>query len=102
MEENQEIDYKAEYEKMVAEKERNEAINNFRKVIDDRGYLLDEEKFATKCESYDNATLNSFADIIDSLSKKPPRIEGRDPINGGTSSKEFKNEKLSFNDVINQ
>lgn len=99
MEENQEIDYKAEYEKMVAEKERNEAINNFRKVIDDKGYLLDEEKFSAKCESYDNATLNSFADIINSLKQKPPIISGHTPI-VGSSQKKFNNSKLTFDDVI--
>ena len=102
MEENQEIDYKAEYEKMVAEKERNEAINNFRKVIDDRGYLLDEEKFSAKCESYDNATLNNFADVINSLSQKPPKLSGITPYNGETLRESFKSEKLSFDDVIKE
>lgn len=100
--ENQEIDYKAEYEKMVAEKERNEVMNNFRKVIDKQGYVLDEENFSAKCESYDNATLNNFVDIINSLSKKTPTIAGRDPVNGGVSTKVIKNEKLTFNDVIKQ
>lgn len=98
----QEIDYKAEYERMVAEKERNEVMNNFRKVIDERGYILDEEKFSSEFEKYDNATLNNFAGILNSLSQKPPVIVGRDPVNGGVSAKVIRNEKLSFDDVINK
>ena len=101
MEEKQEIDYKAEYEKMIAEKERNEVMNNFRKVIDEKGYLIDEENFSSKFKSYDNATLNSFIDIINSLSEKPPIISGHTPI-VGSSQKKFNNSKLTFNDVIKQ
>ena len=98
----QEIDYKAEYEKMVAEKERNEALSSFRKAIDERGYALDEEKFSARCENYDNATLKSFADMIDSLDKKPPVLSGVTPGDPENFSHRLKNEKLTFNDVINK
>lgn len=99
---SQEIDYKAEYEKMIAEKERNEALNGFRKAIDERGYILNEEKFMSKYENYDNATLKSFADIIDSLDKKPPVLSGVTPGDPENLSHRLKNEKLTFNDVINK
>lgn len=99
--EGQEIDYKAEYEKLVAENERKEALNSFRKAIDERGYALDEEKFSAKCENWDNATLKNFTDMIESVDKKPPQFSGRTPNNPEGNKSKSINEKLTFNDVIN-
>ncbi|MBY0757444.1 hypothetical protein K5V21_18685 [Clostridium sardiniense] len=100
--EQQEIDYKAEYEKMVTEKERNETLNNFRKVIDERGYSLNEERFSSKCENYDNATLKSFADMIESLDRKPPILSGGTPADPENLSRRINQKTLTFTDVINK
>lgn len=102
LEEQQELDYKVEYEKMVAEKERNEALNDFRKVIDESGYIINEEKFKAKCESYDNTTLKSFADIIGTLDKKPPVLGGGTPSDPENLSHRMNQKTLTFTDVINK
>lgn len=100
-EEQQDIDYKVEYEKMVAEKERKEVLSSFRKVIDESGYIINEEKFSAKCENYDNATLKSFTDMIGILDKKPPKLSGGTPSDPENLNHR-RSQKLTFTDVINK
>lgn len=98
--ETQEIDYKAEYEKMVNQKEREEAISSFKESVTNKGYKLDEEKFSTKCEEYDNSTLKSFTDMIDSLSYQV-KISGRTPQDGYPTPTNNE-EKVTFSDLTNK
>ena len=63
--EQQEINYKEEYEKIIAGKEREEVLGSFRKVLDEKGFLLDEEKFSSEYEDYDNDTLKKFQIAMD-------------------------------------
>ena len=78
VEENQEINYKEEYEKLVAENQRSEVLNNFKNAISSR-YKIDEEKLEEQFSEYDNATLSGVIKILGSLEDKPPVIKGCTP-----------------------
>lgn len=73
MEENQEIDYKAEYERMTAEKEREEVISNFKKAMDEEGYEFDEEIFSNNCTKYDNDAFKNFSEMFKALKPRSNR-----------------------------
>lgn len=96
--ENQEIDYKAEYEKMANEKEREEVINNLKKVMNDEGYCFDEEIFSSNCPQYNNYDLKNFGEMFKTL--KPQSNRGF--IIGAKQPKEqyFEQERTTFEDYI--
>lgn len=77
--EEQEVDYKAEYEKLIAAQEREKSINGFRHAVDSRGLALNEEVFSTLCNEYDNKTLEGFSNIIKSIEGKSIRLSGVTP-----------------------
>lgn len=98
---NQEIDYKAEYERMSAEKEREEVINNFKKAMDEEGYEFDEEIFLNNCPNYDNDALKNFSEMFKTL--KPHSKHGfRFAIGAGQPQGEYYSQpKPTFENYIN-
>lgn len=98
MKENQEIDYKAEYEKMTAEKEREEVVSNFKKSMDEEGYEFDEEIFSANCSKYDNEALKNFCEMFKTLK---PRSNRGFKI-GATQSREehYSQPSATFKDYI--
>lgn len=97
---DQEIDYKAEYEKMIAEKEREKAINGFKGAVSNKGYVINEELFSTMCNEYDNKTLEGFSKIINAVERKPPQITGVTPRDGYSMPIKKEVEKVTFNDYV--
>ncbi|WP_251862143.1 hypothetical protein [Clostridium sp. Marseille-Q2269] len=96
----QEIDYKAEYEKMIAGKEREKAINGFKGAVSNKGYMINEDLFSKMCDEYDNKTLEGFSNIINAIEQKP-KITGITPASGYSSPINKEVEKVTFNDYIN-
>lgn len=96
---NQEIDYKAEYEKMMAEKEREEVVNNFKKAMDEEGYEFDEETFSNNSSNYNNDELKKFSEMFKALKPK-----SNHPFKIGISQREnqyHEQPKATFEDYIN-
>lgn len=97
----QEIDYKAEYEKMIAAKEREKVINGFKGAVSNKGYLINEELFSKMCDEYDNKTLEGFSNIINSVEQRPIKFSGITPVSGDPVSSRKQVEKITFNDCLN-
>ncbi|RXM74759.1 hypothetical protein [Clostridium tetani] len=97
---DQEIDYKAEYEKMKAEKEREKAINGFKGAVSNKGYVINEELFSTMCKEYDNKTLEGFSKIINAVEQKPPKFSGVTPVAGDSIPTKKEVQKVTFNDYV--
>ncbi len=99
---DQEVDYKAEYEKLIATQEREKSINGFRQAVGDRGLALNEEIFSELCNECDNKTLEGFSTIIKSIEEKPVKLSGIAPAN--PERELFSTEstsKTTFSDYLN-
>lgn len=97
---NQEINYKEEYEKMMAEKEREEVVNNFKKAMDEEGYEFDEETFLNNSPNYNNDDLKKISEMFKTL--KPRSNRGF--RFGVTQSNEqyYSQPRATFEDYINR
>lgn len=98
--ENQEIDYKAEYERMTAEKEREEVISNFKKDMDEEGYEFDEEIFSANCPNYDNDALKKFCEMFKAL--KPRSNRGFRFGVSHSDEQHYSQPRTTFEDYINR
>lgn len=94
----QEIDYKAEYERMTAEKEREETIKNFKEAMNEQGYEFDEESFSTNSSKYDNQALKNFEEMFRTLQPRSNRgfKIGAEPPTG----QQYVERKATFKDYI--
>ena len=63
--EEQEVDYKAEYEKIMAEKERKEILNNFSNKLKSKNYVFDPIEMSNKLKDIDNETINKFSELTE-------------------------------------
>ena len=99
-EEQQNIDYKAEYEKITAEKEREDTITSFKESMDEQGYEFDEESFLTNCDKYDNQSLKNFEEMFRTLQ---PRLKCGFKIKIGADEQQgqqYIERKTTFKDYI--
>ncbi|GAA0860183.1 hypothetical protein GCM10008916_25390 [Clostridium nitritogenes] len=97
LQEPQEIDYKAEYERMTAEKDRKEVLTNLEKVLSEKGYSLNAEELSKNTEGVNNDTLKEATKLINNLVKTSPYTYV--PGNGATSDKK---DRITFEDAINK
>lgn len=98
--ENQEINYKEEYEKMMAEKEREEVVNNFKKAMDEEGYEFDEETFSNNSPNYNNDELKKFSEMFKTL--KPRSNRGFRFGASQPKGEYYSQPKATFEDYINR
>ncbi|WP_346929191.1 hypothetical protein [Clostridium sp.] len=96
---DQEVDYKVEYEKLIAEKERVSIVNTFKKTVSDMGLKLNEEAFLKSNEDYSNEMLRDFSSIIKVIDRGP-LVSGTPPIDG--KSAPTLHVKKSFSDYTNK
>ncbi|WBW97586.1 hypothetical protein [Oceanirhabdus sp. W0125-5] len=97
--EQYEFDYKAEYEKLIAEQSRTKVIEGFKGAVSNKGLFINEDKFSQLCGEYDEKTLESFTEIINAVEKNT--LKGRTPASGESSPMKKEIKKSSFNDYIN-
>ena len=75
----QTIDYKAEYEKLLAEKNeeiRLESVGAFKKVLSSKAKTIipfDDPTLSGKINNLDVKTLNTFADILNDIPEMHPQ-----------------------------
>lgn len=96
--ENTEIDYKAEYERISAEKEREETVDNFKKVMNDEGYDFNEENFSNNLNQYDNEALKNFGEMFKAL--KPKSNRGFVIGAGQPQGQQYSAQRATFKDYI--
>lgn len=97
--ENQEIDYKAKYEEMMAEKEREEVVNNFKKAMDEEGCEFDEETFSNNSPNYNNDELKKFSEMFKTL--KPRSNRGFKFGVSRFDEQHYSQPRTTFEDYIN-
>lgn len=96
------IDYKAEYEKIIAEKERVAAEGSFEEILKEKGYITDDENIKSMYEKLDNNTLQIVGDVLKVLKVDLTSVlRGKSPTIGITANIKS-SKKPSFQDFINK
>lgn len=102
LESKSEIDYKAEYEKLIAQKERTTAVETFEGILKEQGYVTDDEKVKDMYEKMDNSTLQVVGDVLKVLKVDLTEKLRGEALKTGTTAITQNPKKPSFKDYINK
>lgn len=96
--EEQEVDYKAEYEKLVYENQRKQDLEEFTNSLRKQGLEVDGN-INDICETYGKEDFNKFLNLLEKTRQARPIIWGYAPQNGEAISNE---NNPTFENIINE